>query len=204
MNPEGTAAGVADCGAGECRRLTTRRRQLDSPRCQLTEPGGNIGNFSDTGNRLRAGPRMASNPTPDELRGGHFCGRRPAGPRLRLQSRPQPDDDLSIETERSWIHGALVSSSALTVFMWPLTATLSGGRSRPCGKEDDHLRRGADDPGHPGQSAAWQQGGIFNRPTDAWVSPVSGDLFVSDGYGNSARPPLRAGRRSRALMGRAG
>ena len=39
--------------------------------------------------------------------------------------------------------------------------------------------------GTPGQSAAWQQGGIFNRPTDAWVSPVSGDLFVSDGYGNS-------------------
>ena len=35
--------------------------------------------------------------------------------------------------------------------------------------------------GNPGQAAEWQQGGIFNRPTDAWVSPVSGDVFVSDG-----------------------
>ena len=39
--------------------------------------------------------------------------------------------------------------------------------------------------GNHGQPAEWQQGGIFNRPTDAWISPVSGDLFVSDGYGNS-------------------
>lgn len=39
--------------------------------------------------------------------------------------------------------------------------------------------------GTPGKPAEWQKGGIFNRPTDAWISPVSGDLFISDGYGNS-------------------
>lgn len=39
--------------------------------------------------------------------------------------------------------------------------------------------------GNPGQPAPWQGGGIFNRPTDAWISPVSGDTFVTDGYGNS-------------------
>ena len=39
--------------------------------------------------------------------------------------------------------------------------------------------------GRPGYPAEWQGGGFFNRPTDAYISPVSGDLFVSDGYGNS-------------------
>ena len=39
--------------------------------------------------------------------------------------------------------------------------------------------------GRPGHPAEWQQGGFFNRPTDAYISPISGDLFVSDGYGNS-------------------
>jgi len=39
--------------------------------------------------------------------------------------------------------------------------------------------------GTAGVAAEWQQGGIFNRPTDAFISPTSGDLFVTDGYGNS-------------------
>jgi DNA-binding beta-propeller fold protein YncE len=39
--------------------------------------------------------------------------------------------------------------------------------------------------GTPGEPAEWQEGGVFNQPTDAWVSPVSGDIFISDGYGNS-------------------
>ena len=39
--------------------------------------------------------------------------------------------------------------------------------------------------GTHGEPAAWQQGAPFNRPTDAFVSPVSGDIFVTDGYGNS-------------------
>ena len=39
--------------------------------------------------------------------------------------------------------------------------------------------------GTPGKPAPWQQGGIFNRPTQAAIHPVTGDLFVSDGYGNS-------------------
>lgn len=39
--------------------------------------------------------------------------------------------------------------------------------------------------GTPGQPAPPESGGIFNRPTDIAVSPVTGDLYVSDGYGNS-------------------
>lgn len=39
--------------------------------------------------------------------------------------------------------------------------------------------------GTPGEPAEWQGGGMFNRPTDIVIHPQSGDLFVSDGYGNS-------------------
>jgi sugar lactone lactonase YvrE len=39
--------------------------------------------------------------------------------------------------------------------------------------------------GSPGSPAPWQGGGVFNRPTSVAVHPVSGDLFVADGYGNS-------------------
>ena len=35
------------------------------------------------------------------------------------------------------------------------------------------------------EPTARQQGGIFNRPTDCCVHPETGDVFVSDGYGNS-------------------
>jgi len=36
-----------------------------------------------------------------------------------------------------------------------------------------------------GKPAPWQGGGMFNRPTDVAVNPKNGDVFVSDGYGNS-------------------
>jgi DNA-binding beta-propeller fold protein YncE len=39
--------------------------------------------------------------------------------------------------------------------------------------------------GNPGKPAEWQGGGIFNRPTDITIHPETGELFVSDGYGNS-------------------
>ena len=39
--------------------------------------------------------------------------------------------------------------------------------------------------GTPGKPSEWQAGGIFNQPTDAWLSPTSGDIFITDGYGNS-------------------
>lgn len=39
--------------------------------------------------------------------------------------------------------------------------------------------------GTPGEPAEWQGGGMFNRPTDVAIHPATGDLFVSDGYGNS-------------------
>ncbi|MBF15939.1 MAG: peptidylglycine alpha-amidating monooxygenase [Chloroflexi bacterium] len=31
----------------------------------------------------------------------------------------------------------------------------------------------------------WQSGGYFNRPTDIAINPSNGDLFITDGYGNS-------------------
>ncbi len=39
--------------------------------------------------------------------------------------------------------------------------------------------------GTKGQAAEWQSGDMFNRPTDVAVSTANGDLFISDGYGNS-------------------
>ncbi|MEX0762218.1 MAG: peptidyl-alpha-hydroxyglycine alpha-amidating lyase family protein [Dehalococcoidia bacterium] len=39
--------------------------------------------------------------------------------------------------------------------------------------------------GERGTPAPWQDGGMFNRPTDIAINPATGDLFVSDGYGNS-------------------
>jgi sugar lactone lactonase YvrE len=40
--------------------------------------------------------------------------------------------------------------------------------------------------GERGKPAPWQGGRPFNRPTDVVTHPETGDIFVSDGYGNSA------------------
>lgn len=39
--------------------------------------------------------------------------------------------------------------------------------------------------GTKGEPCEWQSGGMFNRPTDIAIHPGTGELFVSDGYGNS-------------------
>ena len=39
--------------------------------------------------------------------------------------------------------------------------------------------------GERGKEAPWQGGEMFNRPTDIAIHPTTGDLFISDGYGNS-------------------
>jgi len=39
--------------------------------------------------------------------------------------------------------------------------------------------------GEKGKAAVWQEGDPFNRPTHVAIHPESGDLFISDGYGNS-------------------
>jgi sugar lactone lactonase YvrE len=39
--------------------------------------------------------------------------------------------------------------------------------------------------GKRGEPAPWQSGGMFNRPTDVAVHRRTGELFISDGYGNS-------------------
>ena len=35
------------------------------------------------------------------------------------------------------------------------------------------------------EPATRQSGDVFNTPTDVCVHPASGDVFISDGYGNS-------------------
>ncbi len=49
-----------------------------------------------------------------------------------------------------------------------------------------------------GRPAPRQSGEMFNRPTDAAVSPRTGDVFISDGYGNSR--VHRFDRRGRHLL----
>ena len=39
--------------------------------------------------------------------------------------------------------------------------------------------------GDKGKSSPRQSGKIFNLPTDAVVDPDTGDIYISDGYGNS-------------------
>ena len=39
--------------------------------------------------------------------------------------------------------------------------------------------------GTPGEAAPYQSGDPFHRPTDVAVDPNTGDLYISDGYGNS-------------------
>lgn len=39
--------------------------------------------------------------------------------------------------------------------------------------------------GEKDNPAPWQEGGFFNRPTDVAIDEETGNVFVSDGYGNS-------------------
>ncbi len=39
--------------------------------------------------------------------------------------------------------------------------------------------------GEKGKASPWQEGGYFNRPTDVAIDEETGNIFVSDGYGNS-------------------
>lgn len=42
------------------------------------------------------------------------------------------------------------------------------------------------------EPAELQSGKPFNKPTDCWVDPKTGDIFISDGYGNSRVHRLKA------------
>ena len=58
--------------------------------------------------------------------------------------------------------------------------------------------------GTPGKPAPQESGGIFNWPTDVATSPRSGDLFVTDGYGNSRVHRFRPDGRHVLSWGEAG
>ena len=42
------------------------------------------------------------------------------------------------------------------------------------------------------EPATLQSGEPFNKPTDCWVDPKTGDIFITDGYGNSRVHRLKA------------
>ena len=58
--------------------------------------------------------------------------------------------------------------------------------------------------GTPGQSAARWSGKPFNRPTHATPSPTTGDLFVTDGYGNACVHRFDAGGKHLKTWGESG
>jgi DNA-binding beta-propeller fold protein YncE len=84
---------------------------------------------------------------------------------------------------RSWGEG---------VFTRPHGLTLGPGDTLYCTDDGDHTIRQCTLDGEvlmtiglPGQPAAYQSGEPFNRCTDVAIDPRTGDLYVSDGYGNS-------------------
>lgn len=58
--------------------------------------------------------------------------------------------------------------------------------------------------GTPGEPAPAYSGRYFNQPTDVAVHPATGDLFVSDGYGNAAVHRFDAEGRHIASFGQPG
>ncbi len=84
---------------------------------------------------------------------------------------------------RSWGEG---------VFTRPHGLTLGPGDILYCTDDGDHTVRQCTLDGEvlmtigvPGQPAGYQSGEPFHRCTDVAIDPRTGDLYVSDGYGNS-------------------
>lgn len=85
---------------------------------------------------------------------------------------------------RAWGHGLFQGPHSLRIdrenYLWTVDYLEHTVRKFPIDGGEPLLTLGT-----PGAPAPQESGGIFNRPTDVAISPRSGDLFVSDGYGNS-------------------
>ena len=88
--------------------------------------------------------------------------------------------------------GNFISSWGEGLFRRPHGLTLGPGDTLFCTDDGDHTVRHCTLDGKvlmtlglPGQAAGYQSGEPFNRCTDVAVDPHTGDLYVSDGYGNS-------------------
>lgn len=91
--------------------------------------------------------------------------------------------DQSGQFLRAWGHGMFQGPHSLRIIaghLWLVDYLDHCVRKYPIDGGDPLLTLGT-----PGKPAPWESGGVFNRPTDIAVSPATGDLFVSDGYGNS-------------------
>jgi DNA-binding beta-propeller fold protein YncE len=104
---------------------------------------------------------------------------------------------------RSWGHGLFRGPHSLRIdgdgHLWTVDYLDHCVRKYPIDGGEPLLTLGT-----PGKPAPQESGGIFNRPTDVATSPRSGDLFVTDGYGNSRVHRFRPDGRHVLSWGEAG
>ncbi len=88
--------------------------------------------------------------------------------------------------------GNVLSSWGEDLFPRAHGVTIGPDDTLYCTDDDDHtVRQCALDGevlmtiGTPGRATPYQSGDPFHRPTDVAVDPNTGDLYISDGYGNS-------------------
>lgn len=88
--------------------------------------------------------------------------------------------------------GNFLNSWGEGLFKRPHGITISPDGSIYCVDDGDHAVRKFTPEGKllmtlgsPGKASPFQEGRPFNRPTKVAIDPATGDLFVSDGYGNS-------------------
>lgn len=89
-------------------------------------------------------------------------------------------------------HGNFLSSWGEGLFTRPHGLTLGPDETIYCTDDGDHTVRQCTLDGKvlmtigvPGQRAEYQSGRPFHRCTDVAIDPKTGELYISDGYGNS-------------------
>ena len=88
--------------------------------------------------------------------------------------------------------GEFISSWGEGIFKSPHGITIGFDERVYCVDEGDHTVRIYNLEGDlqlmlgtPGKAGAYHSGNPYNRPTDVALDPITGDFYVSDGYGNS-------------------
>ena len=88
--------------------------------------------------------------------------------------------------------GNVLSSWGEDLFPRAHGVTLGPDETLYCTDDDDHTVRQCTLDGKvlmtigtPGEAAPYQSGDPFHRPTDVAIDPNTGELYISDGYGNS-------------------
>ena len=166
VNPGGTTLGVADCGAGECRRLATRRRHRDASNCYFHRTRRkHLVTSATQATVYEPVPGWPAIPHPMSF-GEATSVAVDRQDRVYVFNRghnPMMIFDRDGKFVDTWgagqyqrAHGVYVAPDG-NLSWWTISDHVV--------KKTTTSGRGADDPGHPGQSAAWQQGGTF-KPSD--------------------------------------